>query len=170
MGWPASFFHRLGLVHAAQVGDGHRNGRRLSRIQVHLGPDVAPVTPGVARLPAQNEYVAGPARVQHPLAHLHGKLAHELPLSVGLAAVQDQPEVGGPAVEPDRFVLPGNPALVEVCRPPGLQLAAGDGPGLPSSQDGIGQLGVEVSGQRVGVAGRLPASHLAGQELRFPLR
>ena len=50
-----------GRVHAAQVGDGHRNRRRLSRGQVHLGPSVATVTPGVARLPAQNQNINRPA-------------------------------------------------------------------------------------------------------------
>ena len=93
---------------------GHPQRRRFSCGQVHRGPAVAPVAPGVARLPAQDEYVARPAGVQHPLGHLHGELAHGLDLGVGFAVVQYEPEVGGPAAEPDRLVLPGNPALVEV--------------------------------------------------------
>ena len=44
--------------------------------------------------------------------HVHGKLVHGLDLGVDLAVIQDQPEFGGPAAEPDRLVLPGNLALL----------------------------------------------------------
>ena len=97
-----------------------------SSANIHRTPAaVALVTPGVARLQAQYEDVATATGVQYPLGHVHGKLAHGLYLGVGLHdVVQDEPEVGGPAVEPSRLVLPGDPLLIEVRRPPRLQLAA----------------------------------------------
>ena len=43
------------------------------------------------------------SRRQHLLGQIHGKLVHGLDLSVGLAVIQDQPEFGGQAADPDRF-------------------------------------------------------------------
>ena len=47
-----------------------------------------------------------------PLGHVQGKVVHGFDLGVGLAAIQDQPEVGDLAAEPDRLVLRGNPVPV----------------------------------------------------------
>ena len=78
----------------------------------------------MARPQAQDDDFAFPAGVQYPLGHVHGKLAHRLDFGAGLAVAQDEPEIGRPAVEPRRLVLPGDPLPVEVRRPAGLQVAA----------------------------------------------
>ena len=77
---------------------GHRKERRFSRGQVHRCPDGTPISLGVAWFQAKNEEATRPAGAQHPLGHVHGKLVHGLDLGVGFAAVQDEPDVGGPAV------------------------------------------------------------------------
>ena len=62
---------------------------------------------GVARPQAQDDDFAFPAGVQYPLGHVHGKLAHRLDFGAGLAVVQDEPEIGRPAVEPRPARTPG---------------------------------------------------------------
>ena len=136
------------LTECAAGRAGHPQSTAFSCGQVHRCPSAATVSPGVAWLPAQDHDVARPAGAQHPLGHVHGKVAHGLDLGVGFDAVEYEPEVGSPAAEPDRLVLPCNPALVEVCRPPGLQLAAECSTGVLG--DGWGVIGAQSVGRDAG--------------------
>ena len=76
-----------------------------------------------------------PAGSKYPLGHVQGKLRHRFDRGVCLYAVQNQPEVGCPAVELNGLVFPGNPALIEVRCPAGFQLA-GEGDAAVLGDDG----------------------------------
>ena len=173
---PEDVHMMLGLPLRRQLSQGFGSRRLELHRQIHCAPTVAIVAPGVLRAPAQDEHVATAAGVQHPLGHVHGKLAHRLDLGVGFTVVQDHPEIGCPAVEKNRLVFPRNAPPVEVRRPPCLQLAAeGDAAVLGDDGDLFRtQRAVMIGIRWCRGSGRSPPYPVAGvtvvSELGFPGR